>query len=137
MDDATFETNVMGLFDCFKDGVFPPASRRIDRTGLLQELFAAMDDDDDGLIGVDDFLKQAKGSGEAEDLRDLFDFFTTTFGVSDSQVNGQLTRDAFCKGTLTKTPLGRLGDAAFASALRGMQADVQRSVGRRDETKSG
>ena len=130
MDTATFEVNVMGLFDCFKDAPAPPTPRStgVDRTAMLHGLFAAMDEDSDGLIGVDDFLKQAKGSGEQEGLRDLFDFLTRTFsGVEGGQTEGgKLTREAFCEGTLTRTPIGRMRDAAFSSAIRGMKADVQR-----------
>ena len=155
MDAATFEVNVMGLFDCFKDRA-PPTSRpaptevdvtdaanatgasgsggapgapsKINRTQVLRELFTMMDDDGDGMIGIDDFLKQAKGSDEADDLRCLFDFFDEAFCGGFGDGAGKLTFVGFCTGTLTKTPLGRLRDDAFASAIRGMKADVARAA---------
>jgi len=104
------------------------APSKIDRTQMLRDLFSVMDDDGDGLIGLDDFLKQAKGSEEADDLRCLFDFFDSAFCGGFGDGAGKLTFVGFCTGTLTKTPLGRLRDDAFASAIRGMKADVAKAA---------
>ena len=136
MDKQTFEQNVLGLFACFRDAeerqpttteaaASSSASEpALDRTAMLRELFNTMDIDHDGLIGVDDFLKQARSSDEATALAALFDFFDSTFGKNDKQ----LSFEAFAEGTLTKTPLGRVSDSSFASAVRGMQADVDRAL---------
>lgn len=136
MDKPTFEQNVLGLFDCFKnvaatiaDPGAPGAGGQsaeppLDRTAMLRELFNTMDINSDGLIGVEDFLKQARSSDEASALKALFEFFDTTFGKGDQQ----LSFEAFSEGTLTKTPLGRVSDSNFASAVRGMQADVNRAL---------
>lgn len=142
MDAPTFEANVLGLFACFAPEEeaapcpapitldappkrAPPADApAVDRDALLRELFDAMDADRDGLIALNDFLTQAKTSEEATELRSLFHFLDTTFGGS----NESLTFDVFKEGTLSRTPLGRMRDAAFASATRGMLADVQTAL---------
>ena len=138
MDQPTFEANVMGLFECFQYGDEPVETAAasgadgtstvtvenqapIDRKGLLLELFNTMDDDGNGIIDVDDFLAQARTSEEVNELRSLFHFFDSNFGAKDSQ----LTFEAFAEGTLTKTPVGQMRDATFASAVRGMTADVK------------
>ena len=133
MDEATFEANVLGLFACFNeadtssivmggDGPItglqaPPGTKPVlDREPLLHELFNTMDADGDGLIDLNDFLSQARSSVEADELRSLFHFFDTTFGDRTRQ----LSFTAFAEGTLTRTPIGKLTDPAFASAIRGM-----------------
>ena len=139
MDESTFEANVLGLFACFTEAEeaaapapapinlkAPPgtsaASPPLDRTPLLQELFNTMDADGDGLIDLDDFLAQARSSVEADELRSLFNFFDATFGSN----NNRLSFAAFSEGTLTRTPIGKLKDAAFASAIRGMTCAKRR-----------
>ena len=148
MDQPTFEANVMGLFECFQYGDEPVETAAasgadgtstvtvenqapIDRKGLLLDLFNTMDDDGNGIIDVDDFLAQARTSEEANELRSLFHFFDSNFGAKDSQ----LTFEAFAEGTLTKTPVGQMRDATFASAVRGMTADVQRALAAKRSAK--
>ena len=147
MDEATFEANVLGLFACFNTPDAPsaapvvlgqpkvpnpsaaapsdaaaaptaapaaPVDAPIDRSALLKALFDALDTQKKGSIDVDEFLAQAKTSAEAEELRTLFHFFDSTLGAKSQQ----LTFEVFLKGTLEKTPLGRLRDAAFASAIQ-------------------
>jgi len=134
MDAATFEVNAMGLLDCFKSTSISAGtagaggldriteSPAVDRMLLLNELFATMDDDSDGLISVDTLLKQARGSTNAQ-RSDLFDFLASTFVGSEGK---QLSRDEFAQATLIRTPLGRLRGGVFASAVRALKADVQR-----------
>jgi Ca2+-binding EF-hand superfamily protein len=155
MDEATLEANVLGLFACFNTPDAPsaapvvlgqpkvpnpsaaapsdaaaaptaahaaPVDAPIDRSALLKALFDALDTQKKGSIDVDEFLAQAKTAAEAEELRTLFHFFDSTLGAKSQQ----LTFEVFLKGTLEKTPLGRLRDAAFASAIRGMHTDVQK-----------
>jgi len=134
MDAATFEVNAMGLLDCFKSTSISAGtagaggldriteSPAVDRMLLLNELFATMDDDSDGLISVDTLLKQARGSTNAQ-RSDLFDFLASTFVGSSGK---QLSRDEFAQATLIRTPLGRLRGGVFASAVRALKADVQR-----------
>ena len=135
MDDATFQANVLGLFECF-EGLEPTpraaaAVEPLDRHALLRELFRTMDTDGDGAIDVDDFLAQARTSDEATELRSLFHFFDANFGAKDSQ----LGMDAFCEGTLTNTPVGRMRDSTFASAVRGMMVDVRRALAAKESAK--
>lgn len=151
MDEETFQANVLGLFACFDDaptdapvvlGPVPGAKSAsapaaapsgssssgagpsLDRDGMLRELFATMDADADGVIDLTDFLMQARTSEESTELRGLFNFFDTNFGARDAT----LTFEAFAEGTLSRTPLGRMRDAAFASAIRGMLADVKTAL---------
>ena len=144
MDQPTFEANVLGLFECFQQGedqVETAAASGadgsstvavpIDRKALLLELFNTMDADGNGVIDVEDFLAQARTSEEANELRSLFHFFDNSFGAKDSQ----LTFEAFAEGTLTKTPVGQMRDATFASAVRGMTADVQRALAAKQSAK--
>jgi len=148
MDEQTFEANVLGLFACFNEvdgssGAPPPielkappgtatsAPAPLDRLPLLQELFNTMDTDGDGLIDLDDFLSQARNSVEADELRSLFHFFDATFGAKSAALNFE----AFSEGTLTRTPIGKLKDAAFASAIRGMTLDVKKALAAKAATQ--
>ena len=148
MDEETFQANVLGLFECFTDApaaapvVLGPVPSRApaagapaagapapthaspstaERDALLRELFDAMDADADGAIRLDDFLLQARSSAEAGELRGLFHFFDAHFGGQDEALGFA----AFREGTLARTPLGRMRDAPFASAVRGMLSDVR------------
>jgi len=161
MDEATFEANVMGLFECFRDdpkapvvlgpvpGTRPPSNEngapaeangaaptvgpKLDRDALLRALFQEMDAEGDGVVTLRNFLTQAKSDEEANELRSLFHFINTHFGGSQEA----LTFEAFRTGTLERTPLGNMKDSSFASAVRGMTSDVKqanamkRSAGKR------
>lgn len=55
-------------------------------------------------------------------------------GAAIGGFDAKLGFDAFAEGTLTRTPIGKLRDAAFASAVRAMKADVQMALRARETT---
>ena len=96
------------------------------RLGLLQELFDALDVNKQGVVTVEGFVAQAKSSEQAEELK--VDFAAFDQAVGADQADGQLTFRKFVTGTM-KTPLGRLQDAQFESAVSGMITDAKAKLG--------
>jgi len=101
------------------------ASGPVDRKVLLEELFGILPKDA-GAFNVEPYLDHVtKMSGEGGQFGSLIHFLKTLQINAEGSHGRKFTFEAFFAATLAETPLGQLRDNAFASALRGMTADVR------------
>ena len=81
---------------------------------------------------------QVKGSGEATKLGSLLRFFTSldtvnsldtgSEGAAEAAGGRVLTCEQFIAAVNEETPLGKMGDVVFASAMRGVTGDVEEAA---------
>ena len=114
MDHATFESNVLAMFECFDGAAAEPAQPKpVSRTELLTQVFAAMDVDGNGLVDEAEFLRTAKTPEEAEALPALFAHL-------NASPDGRMTLEEWVQGMNDVRPDdGRPEtDAAFGREMR-------------------